>query len=401
MLIILKVIPNVNIFCFDFFVHNTKLTSLVTIFILINGLVWFLSTPLSNCSYNELCILTLFCFCSYIILVLVDDLNLIYIFLEIQSLVFYLFSGLKRTSEFAIEASLRYFIIGGLVSCFLVWAYYNDNGFSNLAAIILFSLTLHFKLNVAPLHLWSPSIYEAVNTITFWHFMIFPKIISIFFMIKIISIFNVNWTSYELWLTCTGIFSLYFGGLGAYYQRVVHGIVCLTKFSYVNYFTLVFYLVTYLVTTHGILLSFLNLRLHQQNRSFLLRYLDGLVLLYKYNSGLALILTVLLFSLAGVPPFPGFIAKLLIVLSLILNKFYFSSIFVVFISFYVCYYYLKIIKQLWFNYTLTKQIFFIQTTKFQTTSLSLTLVILTFISYFPNNLSLFIEVFLFNLIYYV
>ena len=439
-LVVLILIKNINVFCFEFITCQTRFSNLIIGFILINGFVWTLTTSLIfNTFYNtELCILVLFCFLSYITLIYANDLNLIYIFLEIQSLVFYLFSGFKRTSEFSIEASLKYFIIGGAVSCFLLFSFalfYGSYGITNLndlyfmfslgfyynsikseilLAIIFFSLTMHFKLNTVPLHFWSPSIYESVNVLIFWHFMIFPKIISIFFMVKLISVFNISWNNYILWLVLTGILSLCFGGLGAYYQLkwkrffLYSGIhhtgfllLSLIKFSYLNYFALSFYVIIYILTLQGALLTFLTLQTQRLTYILPFRYLKSLNFLYKFNPILSFVLTCLLFSLSGMPPFPGFTSKLLILFSLILNNFYFNALLVIFISFFVCYYYLKIVKQMWFACGLVKQIYFIQISKFQSNILAFVLSIFGFFSYFPDSLNFFIEVFLLNLIYHV
>lgn len=230
------------IFWDDQFVIS-KFTLFVQIFICLITICVFISL-IDYFSYEnfisfELPILILLCIQGMFILVSANDLFIIYLALELQSLSLYILASLKRYSNLSIEAGLKYFILGSFASGLFLYGVsliYGFTGSTNLSDIYLYLWTstfsndlsvgifigfifilvgLLFKLGLAPFHYWIVDVYDGSATIITYFFSIVPKV-AIF--ICFLNVYNfvwspiyglVNFSSSILWVSvCCALFSI-------------------------------------------------------------------------------------------------------------------------------------------------------------------------------------------------
>jgi NADH-quinone oxidoreductase subunit N len=310
------------------------------------------------------------------------DIMAVYLAIELQSLCLYILAAFLRESAYSTEAGLKYFILGASSSGLLLFGFsfiYGFSGLTNFESICLFcfleektNFTLQivisfiicailFKLAVAPFHFWSPDIYEGspLNSTVF--FALIPKIAFLLLFLRIF-LFCFG-TQFYLWqpvlLSCA-FASVLIGTFSALKQRKLKRLLAFSSISHVGYIFLAisslsiegvqaafFYIIVYMFTSSGIwsfICSF-DFYLSSIDRP---RTISDL-LHTKLNRVLAFSGAVGFFSMAGIPPFVGFFAKYFIFLSTINLSFYVISICVVLISVVSTYYYIRLVKVLFFE----------------------------------------------------
>jgi NADH-quinone oxidoreductase subunit N len=207
------------LFCFDF-ICNDKLylfnQMIQLIFIVCSICVlacsrdFLLAKKFFKYEYD---ILLFFVFFSAIALCFSTEFLLIYLTIELQSLAFYVFATFCRNSEFSTEAGLKYFVFGGLISCFLllglslIYLYFGSLSFELIFSIInfnhdslffsgfLFVLCVFlFKLGSTPFHFWLPDVYEGSILSVTMLFACLPKIVlfGVFFKLCFFVFFDFN-----------------------------------------------------------------------------------------------------------------------------------------------------------------------------------------------------------------
>lgn len=244
-------------------------------------------------------------------------------------------------------------------------------------ALIIFSLFI--KLAATPFHLWSLDVYEGSPTSSTFFFAAITKL-SIF--VLLIRLCYVNfytlfeaWQFYFLWV---GVFSVFVGSFGGLKQRKIKTLLAYSSITNMGYALLAFgtganlgiqmlffHMVIYMVS--GLCTWSILLMLRLKTKKALKKYnkeLSDLALLRKSNPSLAFAFSLTMFSIAGIPPLIGFLAKMSIFLTLIGNTFYFfvfaSAVFSVLATFY----YIRIIKVLYFENLLVGKLYYpIETTK--------------------------------------
>jgi proton-translocating NADH-quinone oxidoreductase chain N len=328
----------------------------------------------------ECIILILLSTLSMMIMVSAYDFMTLYLTIELQSLCFYVLAASMRNSEYSIESGLKYFVLGALASGILLFGMtlvYTFTGlihFEDLAkfvhaypanvglniGILCIFVALLFKLTAAPFHLWAPDVYAAAPTIVTAYFSLVPKIalIGVFLRIGI-------WTFYAdpngIWnhvLLICAILSLILGAFGALAQTNIKRLLAYSSINHVGYMLLGFacgtleglqalflYLFVYLVMTIAVFGIVLSLR--SKNKS--LQYISDFSHLSKSNPVLAFTFALTLFSLAGIPPVAGFFSKFYLFFAAISSSFYIGACIAVITSCISCFYYLRLIKIMYFE----------------------------------------------------
>jgi NADH-quinone oxidoreductase subunit N len=322
-----------------------------------------------------------------LLLVSSNDLISAYLAIEMQSLSFYVLAAFKRNSAFSTEAGLKYFILGAFSSGLilfgstyiygvtgsvnfedisLILAGLEEGSASNsleiLKVFILFiGVGLLFKLAAAPFHMWSPDVYEGAPTSTSALFAIVPKIavFILFFRLFHHSFYNLI-ESWQIILGFCAACSVIVGSFVALQQRKLKRLIAYSAISHVGYLliafipgtleasqSLFFYLFIYMITGVAIWTLVLNMELHGKNE----KTLADLSALMRANGGLAITFSLIIFSLAGVPPLAGFYAKMHIFLAAMQSSLYFLSIVAVLSSVISTFYYIRLIKILQFEKT--------------------------------------------------
>lgn len=331
------------------------------------------------------------------IFLITSSYNLIslYLAIELQSLALYVMAAFKRNTKFSTEAGLKYFILGALASgllligCSLMYGFtgatsFNDFAklFGNLAlydntishgvilAIILITIALLFKLAAVPFHMWAPDVYEGAPTIVTAFFAIVPKIAIFSILIRFLSHTFYNLIDYwQDLLFLSAIATMFIATFAALEQKKIKRFLAYSAIGHTGYILIgiisgtptgiqasLIYLCIYIIMSIGIFSIILSLRNELTNTK--IKYLSDLHNLGQTNPLLAISLSIILFSMAGIPPLAGFIGKLYIFLSAIESSMYLLAMIGVTMSVIGSVYYIRLIKIMYFekvyNYPLFK-----------------------------------------------
>ena len=238
--------------------------------------------------------------------------------------------------------------------------------------LILILFSLFIKLALAPFHLWSLDVYEGSPTNSTFFFAVITKL-SIFvllvrFCYQSFFILKNCWQFYLLWI---GFFSIFVGSFGGLKQRKLKTLLAYSSIGHMGYILIalststfvgtqmfLFYIFVYMLSSLVVWNIILLLRQKKKIENKYNKELSDLILLKKSNSTLALFLSITMFSIAGIPPIIGFIAKMNIFLSVIGISFYFIAFASIICSVASTFYYIRIIKVLYFENLLIGKLYY-------------------------------------------
>nr|YP_009502234.1 NADH dehydrogenase subunit 2 [Porolithon onkodes]ASB29836.1 NADH dehydrogenase subunit 2 [Porolithon onkodes] len=384
-------IPYVNFFSWNFFLASSFSSVYLKRFLIFLSILWICFTlkyvKKEKINVFEYWILSLLTILAFSLLLQIFDLLGTYLIIELQSLSFYVLASFKRSSEFSTEAGLKYFVLGAFSSAFLLFGsslIYGVTGATNFSdlnilfsgflvenSIILFGIflglillicALFFKLSAAPFHMWSPDVYEGSPTNTTAFFSLFPKIVIITLLVKIFVISFYDFINFgkNIFFSCS-FFSLLFGTFGAFAQKKWKRFLAYSSINHIgfiligftsndsfNIFSIFMYLFIYVITVVAIFSLILDLRIHNYHQDNQIRFIREILNLGSTNPLLTLSLTLILFSMAGIPPLSGFFAKVFIILAGVQNGVYSLIIFSIIMSSVACFYYIRIIQSIYF-----------------------------------------------------
>ncbi|MDC3149765.1 NADH-quinone oxidoreductase subunit N [Alphaproteobacteria bacterium] len=367
----------------DFYISTDLSLNTINLFVLskiilsIGSIVFILLSkrPLKNENMYryEYILFILFAILGSFVLISSDNFLTAFIGLELQSLSLYLMAAFNTKNLKSNEAGIKYFSLGALSSGFLLFGismiYYdtgsfymqNLNNFTTISEIglSLVLISLFFKVSAAPFHIWTPDVYEGSPTISTLFFASLPKFASLIFLFRVyqeLNISGIQSLNYIFQIVCA--ISLLVGVYGAITQKVIKRLLAFSSINHIGFMllgimsyqfmsegTLFFYLIIYLITTFGIFAVLLNLRT-VEGEFTKISQLNGLR--FTSNSK-SISMLVFFFSLAGIPPFAGFFAKFFILSASITDGFFFLSTVAVLSSVIAAFYYLTIIKNMFFN----------------------------------------------------
>lgn len=404
---------------YNYVFFNYEFNTIVKSIIIFSVIFCFILSESSILQTFEFSFLILLSLLGFILLTMSYDLIMLYIAIEIQSISFYILSCLKRNSAFSTEAGLKYFILGALASglflfgCSLIYGLTGTTNFKELSflfielknepLLVLGSLcilsAMLFKLSAAPFHIWSPDVYEGAPSVVTAFFSITPKLGLFIVLSRFFNEIFYEFNEITYWWIFFGIgcslYSIWIGSITALQQTRLKRLLAYSAIGHVGYMLLgffsgnseglqavFFYLILYIITNICIWSSILGI-----NK---LKFISQLKLVYHYNPFLCITLIISFFSLAGVPPLAGFLAKLSVFIAALESNFYLIVIFSVFLSVISTYYYLRLIK-----ITTFEKMFFwdfsffpISLTKFVSFSISVSFLSLFLFFIFPLPLSL-------------
>ena len=203
-------------------------------------------------------ILILFFCLSAIALCFADDFLTFYLAIELQSLVLYIFASFNRNSEFSIEAGLKYFVFGGIISCFLIFGItliyliFGSTNFEIIASMIFLQndslwfigilfilIALLFKIGAVPFHSWLCDVYDGSMLIVTMLFSSAPKIILYSFVIKFCFLiffdFSLIWSNI---FVCVSLLSIVVGSISALYQKRVKRLFAYSTIAHTGFILL-------------------------------------------------------------------------------------------------------------------------------------------------------------------
>ena len=360
-----------------FSLNTINLILLSKIILSIGSIIFILLSRRSLKNENlfryEYILFILFAILGSFVLISSNNFLTAFIGLELQSLSLYLMAAFNTKNLNSNEAGIKYFSLGALSSGFLLFGismiyfdtasftFQNLENFSTISEVglALVLIALFFKVSAAPFHIWTPDVYEGSPTISTLFFASLPKFASLIFLFRIyheLNIPKIDSLNYIFQLVCA--ISLLVGVYGAITQKVIKRLLAFSSINHIGFMllaimsyqymsegTIFFYLIIYLVTIFGVFSVILNLRT-SEGEITLLTGLNGL----KASSGSkAISMLVFLFSLAGIPPFAGFFAKFFILSASINEGLYLLSVIAVISSVIAAFYYLSVIKNMFFN----------------------------------------------------
>ena len=311
--------------------------------------------------------------------VMVSSNNLIglYLGIELQSLSLYVLAALNRDSVKSTEAGVKYFVLGALSSglllygCSLVYGFTGSTNYyviaenytsSNLAlsfGLVFILVGLAFKISAVPFHMWTPDVYEGSPTSVTAFFALAPKVAGFGAIIRILYIaFGNVVNEWQTILIFISIASMILGAVAAIGQTNIKRLMAYSSISHMGYAlagvttgtnegisSSILYIFLYVVMNIG---SFVCIILMKRKTVYLenIRDLSGLS---KNHPVVAFSFTVILFSLAGIPPLAGFFAKFNVFMAVIKSNLFALAIIGLITSVVSAFYYLRIIKIIYFD----------------------------------------------------
>ena len=311
------------------------------------------------------------------IMVSSNDLIVFYMGLELQSLALYVLASFNRDNILSSESGLKYFILSALSSgillygCSLVYGFSGSTNFylisENIEQIdygvvfgMVFILTgLAFKISAVPFHMWAPDVYEGSPTSVTLFFSILPKIAALSVFIRFLYVPFIN--LFDQWQTIIvflSIASMIFGAVAAIGQKNLKRLIAYSSIGHMGYAlaglstgsnygiqSSIIYISIYLIMNLALFSCLFMLRV--QNKYY--ENIEDLSGISKNNPILSLTFLIVLFSLAGIPPLAGFFAKFYIFMAVIEQSMYSLAIIGLLSTVISAFYYLRIIKIIYFD----------------------------------------------------
>ncbi|TKT79088.1 NADH-quinone oxidoreductase subunit NuoN [Aquamicrobium sp. LC103] len=308
-----------------------------------------------------------------------NDMLTLYLGLELQSLAIYVLAAINRDSLRATEAGLKYFVLGALSSGMLlygislVYGYTGSTSFETIAGALsgaerqlglVFGLVfvlagLAFKISAVPFHMWTPDVYEGAPTPVTAFMAAAPKMAAMAMLVRVtMGAFEPIALDWQQIVVFISIASMLLGAFAAIGQRNIKRLMAYSSIGHMGYALVglaanteagvrgvAIYMLIYLVMTLGTFAFILAMRRKEGN----IEQIDDLAGLSNTNPMMATILTILMFSLAGIPPLAGFFAKWYVFMAAINAELYTLAVIGVLASVVGAYYYLRIIKIMWFD----------------------------------------------------
>lgn len=368
---------------YDAFVTNkfiifSKILLLIASIIIILMLIDIARKDRLNINF-EFPIIILLSLLGMMIMVSSNNFLSLYMGLELQSLSLYILAAIARDNSKSSEAGIKYFVLGALSSGLLLYGVSLIYGYSGTISFVKLSEILNhdnvniaiiigmvfiisaicFKLSAVPFHMWTPDVYQGAPTIVTALFAILPKIAMLSLFIRLmLECFGDLITKWQQIIIFVSAASMIIGSLGAIKQTNIKRIFAYSSIGHVGFIlmglaaaseagikSIIIYLFIYMTMTAGGFACLLMIKQRNILRDELY-YLSGLS---KSNPVLAFCLAILMLSMAGVPPMAGFFAKFYVFSASLSAKLYWLSIIGIISSVVATYYYLKIIKVMYFD----------------------------------------------------
>ncbi len=313
------------------------------------------------------------------LMVSATDLISLYMGVETQSLALYILAAFNRDSNRSTEAGLKYFVLGALSSCLLlygaslIYGFSGSTSFEEIARVaseaesntgliigLVFLISgLAFKVSAAPFHMWTPDVYEGAPTPVTAFFAAAPKLAGMaLFARTLVSSFPSVLEDWQPVIALIAVASMAVGAFSAIAQTNIKRLMAYSSIGHMGYAlmglaagtaqgisSVLIYMAIYVAMTIGAFACILMMR----RRGGMTENIADLSGLTKTNMPLAIIFTILLFSLAGVPPMAGFFGKWFVFFAAVDADLVWLAIAGVLASAVSAFYYLRIVWFMWFD----------------------------------------------------
>ena len=336
-----------------------------------------------NLFRGEYFVLALLSILGMMVMVSAHSLLTIYLGLEIMSLSLYTLIAIARDRATAVEAALKYFVLGAIASGLLLYGMsmiYGITGALDIAQIATFATSatlaseqvlilnfglvflvigIAFKLGAVPFHMWVPDVYQGAPTSVTMFLSTVPKIAAAAMLIRLmidgLGALQAYWSDLFMVLA---ILSIALGSLVALMQSNIKRLLAYSTISHIGFILLgfatgviegygaaVFYVLVYVLMSLAAFGSIIALN----KQGFEAEQVSDFRGLSKHSPWFALIMLAVMLSMAGVPPFIGFFSKLFILQQVISAGYVYLAIIAVVFAVISAYYYLQIIKTMYFD----------------------------------------------------
>jgi NADH-quinone oxidoreductase subunit N len=358
--------------------HMSSLTKIITLIgaflVLVISSAYLKSFKIFKIEYPVLILSSVL---GMMVMISSNDLMVFYMGLELQSLALYVLATFNRDQLKSSEAGLKYFVLSALSSglllygCSLIYGFSGSTNFNVISSqlnsneyvltfgIVFILVGLAFKISAVPFHMWAPDVYEGSPTSVTLFFTMVPKIAALTVFIRFLYVPFLNLIDqWQMIIIFLSIASMLFGAIAAIGQTNIKRLVAYSSIGHIGY-TLaglatgsnegiqssIIYISIYVIMNLALFSCLLMLKRNDQYYEDI----DDLSGLSKNHPLLSLSLLVILFSLAGIPPLAGFFAKFYIFKAVIEQSMYFLAIVGLLSTVIAAFYYLRIIKIIYFD----------------------------------------------------
>ena len=315
-----------------------------------------------------------------LMMVSANDFIALYMGIELQSLSLYVLAAFRRDALRSTEAGLKYFVLGALSSgmllygCSLIYGFSGHTGFDAVAealtagdsvpvgvaaGIVFVAAGLAFKVSAAPFHMWTPDVYEGAPTPITAFFAVAPKIAAMALFVRVLhGPFGGLVDVWQQVIVFISLASMILGAFAAVAQTNIKRLMAYSSIGHVGYALVglaagsqvgvsgvLIYFTLYLFMNVGTFACILSMRRGRR----MVESLDDRAGLSKTHPLMAAALAAFMFSMAGVPPLAGFWGKLYVFQAAVGAELYVLAVIGVITSVVSCFYYLRIIKLMYFD----------------------------------------------------
>ena len=307
----------------------------------------------------------------------------LYLGLEILSLSLYTLIAIARERAGAIEAALKYFVLGAIASGLLLYGMsmiYGISGSINITDIATFAanstlasremlilnfglvflvIGIAFKLGAVPFHMWVPDVYQGAPTSVTMFLSTVPKIAAVAMLVRILV--DGMGAMHEYWsdlFMVLALLSIALGSVVALMQTNIKRMLAYSTISHIGFILLgfvtgvvegygaaVFYVLVYILMS----MAAFGMVILLNKQGFEADKISDFKGLSKHSPWFALMMLAIMLSMAGVPPFIGFYAKLFILQQVISAGFITIAVIAVVFAVISSYYYLQVVKSMYFE----------------------------------------------------
>ena len=359
----------------DAFSNYFKILILISsLFVLNSSKNFIIENTLDKFEYPIIILLSIL---GMFFMVSANDLILFYLGLELQSLSLYILASIDRDNLRSSEAGIKYFVLSALSSglllygCSLLYGFTGSTNFDLIAnqlnkenvgavfAMVFILVGLAFKISAVPFHMWTPDVYEGAPTSITSYFAVVPKVAGLALLIKFMLIpFSNILLEWQTIIIFISIASMILGAVAAIAQKNIKRLLAYSSIGHIGYAlagvatgaisgyeSTIIYISIYVIMNIGAFSCLYLLKKDGQYKEDI----SDLSGISKKHPLLAISFLIILFSLAGVPPLGGFFAKFYVFTSVLEQKMYALAIIGLLTTVISAFYYLKIIKTIYFD----------------------------------------------------
>ena len=359
----------------DAFSNYFKILILLsTLFVLNSSKNFIIDNKLDKFEYPIIILLSVL---GMFFMVSANDLILFYLGLELQSLSLYILASIDRDNLRSTESGIKYFVLSALSSglllygCSLLYGFTGSTNFEIIAsqlnkentgaifAMVFILVGLAFKISAVPFHMWTPDVYEGAPTPITSYFAVVPKVAGLALLIKFMNVpfsnILLEWQTIIIFLS---IASMILGAVAAMIQKNFKRLLAYSSIGHIGYAlagvatgaiagyqSAIVYISIYVIMNIGAFSCLYLLKKDGQYKE----NINDLSGISKKHPLLAISLLIILFSLAGVPPLGGFFAKFYVFVAVLEKEMYTLAIIGLLTTVMSAFYYLKIIKTIYFD----------------------------------------------------